>query len=138
MIRKVSASGTNWMVSTVAGVTRVTGSADGLGTNALFNFPQSVASDAAGNLYVADTLNNNVRLGRLVSAVPPTLQISRSGSQVLLSWPTSAPGFAAETAGIVGAGAVWTPAPGVVVPAGFDYTLTNAIAPNAAFYRLRK
>lgn len=137
-IRKLSAAGSNWVVSTVAGVPRVSGSADGLATNALFNFPQSLAMDYAGDLYVADTLNNTVRLGRIASAAPPLLQIARSGNQVVLSWPTSAAGFVLETASSVAAGASWTPATGSMVAAGFDYTVTNAITTNAAFFRLRK
>jgi len=137
-IRKVTAVGTNWVVSTVAGVARVTGSADGQGTNALFNFPQSLALDAIGNLYVADTLNNTVRLGRKVSATQPLLQIAPSRNQVVLSWPTSADDFILETATGVRAGATWTGSPGSVVAVGFDYTLTNAISENAVFYRLRK
>jgi len=135
-LRKVSPLGTNWVVSTLAGVPRVSGSADGLGTNALFSFPQSLALDAAGNLFVADTLNNTVRLGRIASTALPLLRITRSGNQVVLSWPTSAAGFVLETADHLGPGAAWTPAAGAVVAAGFDYTLTTAINPNAAFYRL--
>ena len=38
------------------------GATDGAGTNALFNQPQGVAVDGAGNLYVADTANNTVRV----------------------------------------------------------------------------
>jgi sugar lactone lactonase YvrE len=138
MIRMISPSGINWVVSTVAGVARVSGSADGLGTNALFSFPQSLALDAAGDIYVADTLNNTVRLGVIASAAPPLLQITASGNQVVLAWPTTAAGFMPETVATVGAGAVWTSAGGTVVPAGFDYTLTVPIATNSAFYRLDK
>ena len=36
-------------------------SVDGVGAAVRFNFPQSVASDSAGNLYVADSGNNTVR-----------------------------------------------------------------------------
>ncbi len=37
------------------------GSANGPDASARFNFPQGVASDAAGNLYVADSLNSTIR-----------------------------------------------------------------------------
>jgi secreted PhoX family phosphatase len=35
---------------------------DGTNTEALFNFPRGVAVDGAGNLYVADSGNNTVRM----------------------------------------------------------------------------
>jgi hypothetical protein len=39
----------------------VAGSADGAGTNALFDLPFQVAVDSAGNIYVADFLNDTIR-----------------------------------------------------------------------------
>jgi sugar lactone lactonase YvrE len=56
-IRMISPLG---MVSTLAGGTR--GSADGTGPAAAFNGPNALAVDAAGNLYVADTGNDTVRM----------------------------------------------------------------------------
>ena len=48
-------------VTTLAGTARTAGSADGTGTAARFNFPQGVASDGAGNLFVADSDNSTIR-----------------------------------------------------------------------------
>lgn len=48
-------------VTTIAGSLGVTGSDDGIGTSALFFSPQGVASDGAGNLYVADSVNSTIR-----------------------------------------------------------------------------
>ena len=56
-IRKISVSGN---VSTLAG-TGAAGSADGNGAAASFNDPAALAVDAAGNVYVADYLNNKIR-----------------------------------------------------------------------------
>ncbi|MGG6311952.1 stalk domain-containing protein [Paenibacillus macerans] len=56
-IRKISTDG---MVSTIAGH-GVLGNADGKGSNASFYAPSDVAVDAAGNVYVADTLNHTIR-----------------------------------------------------------------------------
>ena len=38
-----------------------TGSADATGPAARFNFPTGVATDSAGNVYVADTSNGTIR-----------------------------------------------------------------------------
>lgn len=57
-IRKITAAG---VVSTIAGAQGVTGSANGTGTAAQFNEPVSLAVDSAGNLYVADTGNSEIR-----------------------------------------------------------------------------
>ncbi|PWU20034.1 MAG: hypothetical protein C5B50_04900 [Verrucomicrobia bacterium] len=59
-IRKMSRSGTNWIVTTFAGSTNA-GSADGMGTNARFNAPQYVALDSTEHLFVADFGNSTIR-----------------------------------------------------------------------------
>lgn len=57
-IRKITPAG---IVSTLAGLAGVAGSADGTGSDARFRGPYGVAVDAAGNVYVADTFNNTIR-----------------------------------------------------------------------------
>jgi sugar lactone lactonase YvrE len=57
-IRKVTQDG---YVTTVAGTTSVAGSVDGTGTAAQFKLPTSLAMDAQGNIYVADSGNQTVR-----------------------------------------------------------------------------
>lgn len=52
---------TGGSVLTLAGSAGKAGSSNGSGTNALFNAPQAIATDASGNIYVADTLNDTVR-----------------------------------------------------------------------------
>ena len=58
-IRKVTPAG---VVTTLAGNALVTpGSVDGTGSAARFRYPQGVAVDSAGTVYVADTVNNTIR-----------------------------------------------------------------------------
>ena len=57
-IRKITLCG---VVTTLAGQTGNPGSADGTGGSARFFYPQSVAVDSAGNVYVADTANYTIR-----------------------------------------------------------------------------
>jgi len=70
-IRKVSLSGT---ITTIAGNGRNNYTGDGgLATNASMYFPRGVAVDAAGNVYVADTNNNVIRLLQPVQAPTPAI-----------------------------------------------------------------
>lgn len=61
-------------VTTIGGSATNYGSNDGVGSNALFRGPRSVALDAYGNLYVADTINDCVRFGYTadVGSLSPT------------------------------------------------------------------
>src|SRR5262249_37175817 len=59
-------------VTTVVGVAKHVGNSDGAAADARFNFPAGLASDGAGNLYVADRNNHSVRKIVLQpGAVPP-------------------------------------------------------------------
>jgi hypothetical protein len=57
-IRKVTSAG---VVTTMAGLAGVSGTNDGTGSTARFNYPSGVALDSAGNIYVADAQNNTIR-----------------------------------------------------------------------------
>ena len=76
-VRKISPEG---MVTTLAGSTM--GSADGVGTEAQFNFPRGVAVDLEGNVYVADTKNLAIR------KVTPDGTVTRIGNQIMFSGPS--------------------------------------------------
>jgi NHL repeat-containing protein len=61
IIRKLSLTGTNWIVSTIAGLAGFSGSADGTNSDARFDDPGGITVDSAGNLYVADSANETIR-----------------------------------------------------------------------------
>jgi sugar lactone lactonase YvrE len=67
-IRKVVPVGSDWVVSTIAGQAGVRGASDGPATVARFFFPNGIALDPAGNLYIGDSLNSDVRQMRLLEA----------------------------------------------------------------------
>jgi len=60
-IRKLAPAGTNWMVSTLAGLAGVPGSADGTNDQARFDHPSAVAVDNVGHLFVTDSFNHTLR-----------------------------------------------------------------------------
>lgn len=66
-IRKITPGG---VTTTILGTTGTSGSADGVGTAALFAVPDGLVMDAADNLYVTDRRNNTVR------KVSPTLVVT--------------------------------------------------------------
>jgi hypothetical protein len=60
-IRKMTLIGTNWMVTTLAGTAGISGNADGMGSNALFYHPTSIAADGMTNIYITDSGNYIIR-----------------------------------------------------------------------------
>jgi sugar lactone lactonase YvrE len=85
-IRKISPTG---MTGTEAGQAGVSGSADGTGSAARFFYPAGVTADSAGNVYVADTNNQTIRM-RFVASVPqittqPQSQTVNEGMSVLFT-----------------------------------------------------
>jgi sugar lactone lactonase YvrE len=57
-VRKITPAGA---VTTLAGLAGSSGSVDGIGAAARFLYPQGIATDSAGNIYVADTNNSTIR-----------------------------------------------------------------------------
>ncbi len=80
-LRKLTRYGTNWAVTTLAGASGPGGSADGLGPAAAFKYPQSIAVDAAQNLFVTDSGNNTIR-----KVTPAGLVTTVAGAAGALGW----------------------------------------------------
>jgi sugar lactone lactonase YvrE len=101
-IRKLTPVGTNWLVTTLGGMSGFYGTADGTSSTARFGNPNGVAVDSAGNLYVADFYFNTIRKGyppprilnsgfvggqfRFDLTVAPGLSVIVEASPDLLSW----------------------------------------------------
>ena len=87
VIRKITPAG---VVSTLAGTPGMRGSADGTGAAARFNGPEGLASDIAGNVYVADTLNQTIR------KITPTGVVSTFAGAAGMIGSTDGPAAAAR------------------------------------------
>ena len=65
-IRKIIRSGTNWIVTTIAGSADQSGYIDGEGRAARFDHPRAITIDRADNIYVSDPGTDTIRLIRKV------------------------------------------------------------------------
>lgn len=63
-IRKITHSGTNWIVTTIAGVAEHSGYVDGTNNIARFDHPRAICIDKDDNIYVDDTGTDTIRLIR--------------------------------------------------------------------------
>jgi kumamolisin len=106
-IRKITPAG---VVTTVAGQPGVTGSADGVGSEAKFNTNYGVAVDATGNLYIADSLNNTIRKAQLSVAIqsqPANTTVSAGNPANFSVTATGAPVLAYQWQLQPGGGGPW-------------------------------
>jgi len=131
-LRKISYVGTNWVVTTVAGLSGFAGSTNGTGANAEFYFPAAIGFDSAGYLYIADTGNNIVRSTRIIS---PLLQFALLGKQFIVSWPVTADGFVLEQSPTLGPSADWSPITDNIFTLADTFVSTNNLA-ESAYFRL--
>jgi hypothetical protein len=76
---------------------------------------------------------------RGTSVAPVTLQVSRSGSNLVFSWPTTSALVTLISSPTLGAGATWTPVTipsGALTTSGGNYQLTLPMSATLQFYRL--
>ncbi|MBI4327119.1 MAG: Ig-like domain-containing protein [Chloroflexi bacterium] len=68
----------------------------------------------------------------------PSLSIDRAGANLVVSWPTTATGFALEETSNLAPGASWTPVGGTPTVEGNQFKVTLLPGSTAKYYRLRK
>ena len=134
-VRQISALGTNWVVSTIGGLSGTAGNLDGTSSAAQFFFPAGLALDGAGDLHVADSGNNSLRTDRVV---PPLLRFGVLADQLILKWPASSINFGLENATSVSTGADWVALTNGVSIIGDSFVLSTNVSAPAGFYRLRQ
>jgi uncharacterized repeat protein (TIGR03803 family) len=122
---------------------------DGSGFTNLYRFnrtsdganPRAALLVSGYTLYGTTSAGGISNLGTAFSLTlpsPPRLSVLRSGTNVVLTWPTNATGFTLQSVTNLVSGATWTTAsPGPVVVSG-QYTVTNPISGTRKFYRLRQ
>jgi hypothetical protein len=134
-IRKIRAVGTNWVVSTLAGLSgAIPANVDGTGSAARFDYPVGIATDSGGSLYVMDYNTFTMRLGKIAIL----LQAAPSGNQLTLSWPLAGSNFVLEYTGSVLPVPSWSRLTNAGVAGPDNYSFTTNIIPPAAYFRLHK
>ena len=126
-MRRITPAG---VVSTVAGTAGVYGSADGVGAAASFDYPNGVAIDRAGNIYVADTYNSTIRrmnpqggVGTLAGAAEVAGNTDGAGAAAGFLQPE---GITTDSAGNVYVADTWNDMIRKITPAGVVSTIAGA------------
>jgi hypothetical protein len=88
----------------------------------------------AGNDFI---LFDNLTVGAL-DITPPRLTLTRTGNQLLLSWPASGRGATLQTTTSLTPPVTWNPITNSVQISNGQSALTTAISTGKRFYRLRK
>jgi len=128
-IRKVM---TNGVVTTIGGADGVIGGADGVGGSANFADPSGISEDGNGRIYVADAGNNRISKGTPL----PTLNLTRSATSVIVSWPASFAGFELQQNSDIANANGWSTASYGTSDDGTNNSVTVSLPIGIQFFRL--
>jgi hypothetical protein len=112
-IRKMTLVGSNWMVSTLAGMAGVWGKADGTNSDARFYGPQGIVVDSATNLYVVDSGNHGIR------------KLTFSSNNCVVTTVAGLSGVSGSSNGLGSAARFFSPA-GLAITAGGAFYLADS------------
>lgn len=129
LIRFLEPSGTNWLVSTLAGMPRANASLPGLGTEARFMAPAGMAVGGDGRLYVADALADAVSIGEPL----PTLRITQRPAGAVITWEPWAFRYLLETSSFATTN-LWRD----VTNSSNPFAFPAQSAGSSGFFRLRR
>ena len=131
-IRKLTASGTNWVVTTVAGTANLSGTVDGTGLSARFFAPAGLGINSSGTLAVADLGNNTIRTASAASGSAPTIT-QQPQSQTVVKTQTAS--FSVTATGTGTLGYQWYFNSGIIAGATTTtYTKSNIQTTDAGSY----
>jgi sugar lactone lactonase YvrE len=136
-IRKITPEGA---VTTLAGLAQASGTDDGTGDTARFFFPNGVAVDSSGSVYVAEIDACDIRKGvpAAKAASLPLLGGMVVNNQIVFAWPTNYAGFTLQSSPNLGTAANWTSVTTNPPVQGSQFLVTNPISGGAQFFRLKR
>ncbi len=111
----------------------------GAGTNSFGSYRnrgQSIVPVVAESGVVAIAAGFNQSMALIRSPVP--FDAGRSGNNLVLSWPTNAPGFTLQSTLDLAPPVIWVDVTNAPALLGAQWTVTNSFSGGAQFYRLRK
>lgn len=144
-VRKLTVSGTNWIVTTVAGTANLSGTANGLGGAARFFSPVALDINPSGTFAIADLGNNAIRTAfsgngttPIISGQPQSQTVAK-GQTASFNVTATGPGTLAYqwyfNSGIIGGATTssYTKANVQTTDAGsYSVTVTNAGGPTTS------
>jgi hypothetical protein len=98
------------------------------------------AANVASSISDPSVINNSANINVTVNDNPavPILKITRTASNVVLSWSTNAQSFVLQSAASLATEALWTDVTNNPVRVGNQWYVTNSVSGTVRFYRLHQ